>query len=271
MKSNKFIQNDFESILRLTKEATMKGVLVHRKGLAKVISAKTKSSDLDLVCEVDIETEKVIVEHILKERPDDTIIGEEGNNHKGNSGISWIIDPLDGTVNYLHRFPAYGISIGVEIDNIGVVGVVYDTSQEQIYTGIIDNQSKCGEESIFVSDCSSLQNALIATGFLPNREIRTLQGKVLTDVLPNVLDIRRNGSPIIDFCRVASGVIDGFYEFGLGKWDISAGSIIAQAAGAKVTTLPINNKTADSLIVASAPKIHKQLLELVLNSWESNK
>ncbi|MGI9055534.1 MAG: inositol monophosphatase family protein [Pyrinomonadaceae bacterium] len=271
MKRNNLFQIDFESLLLLAKEAATKGALIHRNGLAKSISAQTKSSRLDLVCEVDIETEKVIVEHILNERPDDSIIGEEGYNRNGNSGVCWIIDPLDGTVNYLHRYPAFGISIGVEIDKIGAIGVVYDTFQERIYTGIIDNQAKCDGETIFVSNCSSLENALITTGFLPNREIRTLQGEILTDILPNVLDIRRSGSPIIDFCRVASGVIDGFYEFGLKKWDVSAGSVIAQASGAKVTTLAVNDKTIESLIVASAPEIHQQLLELVINSWEKHK
>ena len=128
----------------------------------------------------------------------------------------------------------------------------------------------CDSEKILVSNCDSLQNALIATGFLPNREIRILQGKILAEILPNILDIRRSGSPIIDLCRVASGVIDGFYEFGLKKWDIAAGSVIAQAAGAKVTILPSENE-ASSLIVASTPNIHDELLESVLKAVEMHK
>lgn len=268
---NKFTQNDFEIILQIAKEAVINGSSVHRNGLLKTISARTKTSELDLVCDVDAETEKVIVEHILQQRPDDTIIGEEGSNYVGSSGVCWIIDPLDGTANYLRRFPVFGISVGVEVDNMGVVGVIYDTFQERIYTGIIDNQAKCGEETIFVSKCDSLQNALIATGFLPDRKIRKLQGTILTEIIPNILDIRRSGSPVLDFCRVASGKLDGFYEFGLKKWDVSAGSIIAQAAGAKITTLPINDETINPLIVVSAPEIHEQLLESVLNSWEKHK
>ena len=259
MNTEKNRQIDFEDILFLAKEAAICGAEIHRKGFEKDVSAQTKTSELDLVCEIDIETEKVIVRRILQERPNDTIIGEEGNNHQGNSGVCWIIDPLDGTVNYLHRYPAFGISVGVEVDNVGVVGVVYDTFHQQIYSGIIDDKAMCDDEKISVSSCDSLQNALIATGFLPNREIRVRQGKILTEILPNVLDIRRSGSPIIDLCRVASGVIDGFYEFGLKKWDIAAGSVIAQAAGAKVTILPFENE-ANSLIVASAPNIHEELL-----------
>ncbi len=267
MNTEKLRQNQFEDLLSLAKEAAICGADVHRKGFEKNIAAQIKSSELDLVCEIDVETEKVIVERILRERPNDMIIGEEGNNHQGNSGVCWIIDPLDGTVNYLHRFPAFGISIGIEIDGNGVVGVVYDTFHKQIYSAIIGEKAICDGEIISVSDCSSVKNALIATGFLPNREIRVWQGKILTEILPNVLDMRRSGSPIIDLCRVASGVIDGFYEFGLRKWDYSAGSVIAQAAGAKVTILQFENE-ANPLIVVSTPKIHEELLEMILKSWE---
>ncbi len=265
MNTKKTRQIDFQDILLLAKEAAIGGAEIHHKGFKKDVSAQTKTSELDLVCEIDVETEKVIVKRILEKRPNDTIIGEEGNNQHGNSGVCWIIDPLDGTVNYLHRYPAFGISVGVEVDNVGVVGVVYDTYHQQVYSGLVDDKAMCDEEKISVSDCDSLQNALIATGFLPNREIRVRQGKILTEILPNVLDIRRSGSPIIDLCRVASGVIDGFYEFGLKKWDIAAGSVIAQAAGAKVTVLPFENE-ANSLIVASAPIIHEEFIELVLNA-----
>lgn len=267
MNTEKKRHNQFEDILSLAKEAAIFGAKVHWKGFEKDIAAQIKSSELDLVCEIDVETEKIIVERILRERPNDTIVGEEGNNHQGNSGVCWIIDPLDGTVNYLHRFPAFGISIGVEVDGIGVAGVVFDTFHRQIYSAVIDKKANCDGEIISVSDCSSVKNALIGTGFLPNRKIRVWQGKILTEILPNVLDIRRSGSPIIDLCRVASGVIDGFYEFGLRKWDYSAGSVIAQAAGAKVTILPFENE-ATPLIVVSAPKIHEELLEMILKSWE---
>lgn len=270
MDIDKIQQIDLQKIFHLAKQLAISAAVVHRKGLEKHISVQTKSTSLDLVSEIDIETQKVIVERILQERPNDSIISKEGNNYQGSSGVCWIIDPLDGTVNYLHGFPAYGISIGVEIENIGVVGVVFDTYHQQIYTGIIDKQAMCDNENISVSNCGSLQNALVATGFLPDRKTRTLQGKLLTEILPDVQDIRRSGSPVIDLCRVASGVIDGFYEFGLKKWDISAGSIIAQAAGAKVSIIKVEGEL-NPLTVASTPKIHEQLLEMVLQSWEKTR
>ena len=263
-------QNDPEELLRFATKMAGSGAKVHRDGLEKAVSFQTKSTDLDLVTEIDAETERIVFGLIRNERPNDSIIGEEGNSHEGDSGVCWIIDPLDGTVNYLHRYPAFGISIGVEIDNVGVVGVVYDTYHEQIYSGAVDKQGTCNNETITVSNCDSLQNALIGTGFLPNREVRVRQGKVLTEILPNVRDIRRSGSPVIDLCRVASGVLDGFYEFGLEKWDISAGSIIAQSSGAKVTVLPVAEETENPLIVASAPGIHEELLKLVSDAWQRN-
>jgi myo-inositol-1(or 4)-monophosphatase len=264
------MRNDFGEILAVAREAAIEGAAVHHQGLTRHIGAQIKSSDMDLVTEIDSETERVIVEYILQARPDDTIIAEEGTFHLGKSGVCWIIDPLDGTVNYLHRYPAFGISIGVEIENTGAIGVIYDTFNDKIYSGAIDKQAACDDEPISVSGCAELKNALISTGFLPNSQIRGHQCMILSEILPHIRDIRRSGSPVIDFCRVASGETDGFFEFGLGKWDIAAGSVIAQAAGAKVTLLSLESKISP-LVLASAPKIHDELLELALKSWERHK
>lgn len=264
------MENDVEEILALAREAAIKGAAIHHQGFTRRISAQIKSSDMDLVTEIDSETERIIIEYILQARPDDAIIAEEGTNHSGTSGVCWIIDPLDGTVNYLHRYPAFGISIGVEINNIATAGVVYDTYNDKICSAAIDKQAFCDGKPISISDCRALSVALIATGFLPNREIRNYQGRILSEILPHVRDIRRSGSPVIDFCRVAQGKIDGFYEFGLGKWDIAAGSVIAQAAGAMVTLLTLESEISP-LVVASSPKIHDQLIELVLKSWKKHK
>jgi myo-inositol-1(or 4)-monophosphatase len=255
------MQNDLDDILFVATGAVAKGAIVHHAGFKLSLLPQTKSSEMDLVTEIDFETEQVIISYILERRQNDTIISEEGNNHFGNSGVCWIIDPLDGTVNYLHRYPAFGISAGVEINGIGTVGVIHDTYYNNIYSAIIDKKAMCNGETVSVSACISLKNALVATGFLPNPGIRRYQGRILSEILPYVRDIRRSGSPIIDFCRIASGNLDGFYEFGLRKWDIAAGSIIARTAGAKVTILPSMDEL-NPLVVASAPKIHDELLEL---------
>ena len=266
--SREIMQPNLDELLTLANKIAVCGALVHREGFGRAISQRTKSSELDVVSEIDTKTERVLVEKILTNRPDDSIISEEGNNHQGTTGVCWVIDPLDGTVNYLHGYPEFGISIGVEIENVGTIGIVYDTHREQVFRGITDQYAVCDDKPISASNCRSLQNALIATGFLPNREARIRQGKILTEVLPKVRDIRRSGSPVIDLCRVASGIIDGFYEFGLKRWDMSAGSVIAQAAGAKVTVLQAGGNISP-LIVASTPDIHDHLIELIMKGLKN--
>ena len=265
------MQNYLDSILNIAKEAAIVGAEIHESGFLKKQIPRTKSSAMDLVTEIDAETEKAIIEYILERRPDDSVIAEEGNNRSGKSGVCWIIDPLDGTVNYLHSYPAFGISIGVEVNENAAVGVAYDTFHKQIYSAVVDRQAFCGEDVLTVSGCDSLEKALIATGFLPNPEIRRKQCEILSGVLPFVRDIRRSGSPVIDICQVASGKLDGFYEFGLGKWDFAAGIVIARAAGAEITILPVENNRLNSLLVVSTPKIHEQLLDLILTSLKVHK
>lgn len=220
--------------------------------------------------EIDLETEQVMVGHILRERPGDGILSEEGTNRSGHTGVCWILDPLDGTTNYLCGYPAFGIAVGVEINGQGVVGVVHDTYHNRAYAGAVGQGATCDGKSITVSACTSLETALIATGFFPDRTIRRHQGAVLTELLPRVRDIRRSGSPILDLCGVASGRTDGFYECGLRQWDITAGTVIARAAGAKVTSLS-QQEPISPLLVASAPGIHDGLLELIVASWQQGK
>jgi myo-inositol-1(or 4)-monophosphatase len=145
--------------------------------------------------------------------------------------------------------------------------VVYDTSSNHIYAGAIERGATCDNEPITVSACSRLETALIATGFLPDRRVRWQQGAALAEVLPRVRDIRRSGSPILDLCGVACGRVDGLYEWGLGRWDIAAGAVIAQAAGARVTVLP-QQGAPSPLLVASTPGIHDELLERVSTAWK---
>jgi myo-inositol-1(or 4)-monophosphatase len=146
------------------------------------------------------------------------------------------------------------------------VGVVHDTAHNRVYTGAVERGARCDDKPITVSGCAKMGAALIATGFLPDRTVRRQQGAVLAEVLPQVRDIRRSGSPILDLCGVASGAVDGFYEWGLGPWDIAAGAVIAKAAGARVTVL--SQQSAPSpLLVASTPDIHGELLEIVSSAW----
>ncbi len=258
---------DIDELLGLAKRVAAAGAAIHRQGFGRPLATRSKSSETDLVSEIDIETEHVLVAGILQERPEDAIVSEEGAHRPGRTGVCWILDPLDGTTNYLYGYPAFGVAVGVEVDGQGVVGVVHDTYHDRVYAGSVDRAATCDGEPITVSASTRLETALIATGFLADREIRRRQGLIVAEMLPRVRDIRRSGSPILDLCGVASGTIDGFYEFGLGRWDIAAGAVIAAAAGAKVAIMP-HQGLASPLVVASTPSIHEALLESVFASWK---
>ena len=192
-----------------------------------------------------------MVEVIHALRPHDSVIGEEGTNLKGESGVSWIIDPLDGTTNFIHGYPAHAAAIGVEINGQRKIGVVHDTFNNHVYAGVIGKAATCDGRAISVRDESNLANALVATGFLPEAEVRRVQADLLRQVLPRVRDIRRSGCPSLDICGVASGILDAFYECGLGLWDIAGAAAIAEAAGATVLLLHAEVLPDPLLIVAN--------------------
>ena len=231
------MQDDLDELLRIAKLAARMAANVHRGMEHDRLAFLTKNSSMDLVTEVDRESERRIVSAIQSLRPDDAILGEEGTSITGNSGVCWIIDPLDGTTNFIHRYPAHAVSIGVEINNKRVLGVVHDTFQDVVYEGIVGIGAKCDGKPIAVRTESELSRALIGTGFLPDVKVRCEQAEILRGVLPHVRDIRRSGCPSLDLCAVGSGKLDGYYECGLGRWDITAGAAIAEAAGAKIDEL----------------------------------
>ncbi len=261
------MQHDIPQLLDIVQQVARRGATVHRERLHTRVSFQAKSSELDLVSEVDLETERVLTAEIEKFRPNDGIISEEGAVRSSHSGVWWILDPLDGTTNYLYGYPAHAIAVGVETEGEGAVGVVYDTACDQLYAGALGLGATCDGRPLSVSSCSSLDMALLATGFLPDRTVRPRQAAVFAQVLPRVRDIRRSGSPALDLCRVAAGQTDGMYEYGLGRWDIVAGAVIAQAAGARVSILPSGNLPKPLLIV-STPTIHAALRELLVQASE---
>jgi myo-inositol-1(or 4)-monophosphatase len=240
-----------DNLLDIAKHAARVAATIHSSRRRAGLSVHTKSSSIDLVTEIDRESEREIVTVIRSARPDDSIVGEEGTSIAGSSGVSWIIDPLDGTTNFIHQYPAHAVSVGVEINDRRVLGVVHDTFHDIVYEGIVDVGAQCDGKPIAVSTESQLSRALIGTGFLPNIEVRRMQAEVLGKVLPLVRDIRRSGCPSLDLCAVASGRLDGFYESGLGRWDIAAGAAIAEAAGAKVMEFSSFSLPSPLLVVAN--------------------
>jgi myo-inositol-1(or 4)-monophosphatase len=185
----------------------------------------SKSSPTDLVTDADRAAEKFIVERIKEARPADSILAEEGSLHEGTSGVRWVIDPLDGTINFVYGFPQWCVSIGIEGN--ARVGVVHDPTRGEIFTDADD---------LSPSTKTDLSDALIGTGFSYSSEMRSKQAKLLTKILPLVRDIRRAGSCALDLTWVAAGRLDGFYENDTHQWDISAGLAIIEAVGGHTRT-----------------------------------
>ncbi len=222
----------------------------------------TKTSATDPVSDADRRSEEFLTNHIEQARPDDGILGEEGAGKPSSSGLTWVIDPLDGTVNYLYRIPVWGVSVAVEDDDGAVVGVVYEPSRSEMFAAIKGRGARLNGSPIAASTRTELSTALVATGFSYDRSIRSHQADVVARVLPEVRDIRRLGSAALDLCGVACGRVDGFFEAYLERWDRAAGVLIAREAGCVVTDLSPPSGEATG-VIASGPGIHEDLCRLI--------
>jgi myo-inositol-1(or 4)-monophosphatase len=238
---------------------------VHRAGLGRSLHVETKGSRTDHVSEVDRDAERLVVAGIVAARPHDGILGEEGTARPGTSGVRWIVDPLDGTTNYLYGFPAFSVSIGVEVDGVLAVGVVHDSVHDACYAGVRGGGATCNGRPVRVRACTDLGMALVATGFQYRPEIRARQAATLAAVLPAVRDVRRGGSAALDLCWVAAGHVDAFYEAALAEWDVAAGMVIAEAAGAEVRAIEVPDGPSP-LVVAAHPALMAALLDLLRRS-----
>jgi myo-inositol-1(or 4)-monophosphatase len=223
---------------------------------------RTKSSATDFVTEVDRACEELIVKLIGAARPVDGLLGEEGASSEGTSGLRWVIDPIDGTTNFVHRHPGFAVSIAVERDGVSVVGVVCDVMRDEMFSATLGGGATLNGEPIQVAGADELSTSLIATGFAFDPERRRGQAELLTEVLPRVGDIRRMGAASVDLCSVACGRIDGYYERGLNRWDYAAGELIATEAGAIAGAIEGGRPVPGSMI-ATAPAIFEDLRSLV--------
>ncbi len=190
-----------------------------------------------MVSDADRDAEALIRDLLHAERPDDGLLGEEGAQADGASGRRWVVDPLDGTTNYLYRFPAWVVSVALEDEAGGLAGVVHDPLHRETFTAARGGGARLNGREIAVSGVETLDTALIGTGFGYAADRRAAQAAVVAELLPRVRDIRRAGAAALDLCMVACGRLDGYYERGLNAWDWSAGSLIASEAGAVVRPL----------------------------------
>ncbi len=227
--------------------------------------ADTKSSPTDVVTEMDTAAEALIRKLILEQRPDDAFLGEEGGADSGHSTVRWVIDPIDGTVNYLYDLPHWSVSVGVEVDGVTVAGVVAAPRLVEVYTAVRGAGSWCNDVRLRARPATELGSALVATGFGYRAERRERQGAIAGALLPRVRDIRRAGSAALDLCAVAVGRVDGYYERGTHHWDRCAGTLIATEAGAIVEGF--HGAAASEEMAIAAPQgtfvaLHDALVEL---------
>ena len=206
-----------------------------RRRAGGVDVSATKSTVTDLVTEVDCWAEERIVARILDARPDDAVLAEEGAGVAGTSGVRWLVDPIDGTTNFVYGHPGFSVSIGVEVDNRPVAGVVVDPLLGDEFCAAHGQGATRNGRPVRVSSVSDPAAALVATGFAYDSERRRLQAEALVTILPRVRDVRRVGGAALDLASVSCGRVDAYFEWGLSPWDCSAGSVLVTEAGGVIT------------------------------------
>jgi myo-inositol-1(or 4)-monophosphatase len=242
------------------------GALLDRYGDAGRVDVKTSATDP--VSDADRASEALLIETILGERPGDGLLGEEGARQRSSTGLRWVIDPLDGTVNYLYRHPGWAVSVACEErDESGqwytFAGVVHNPLMGETFAASRGAGAWLGDRRLRVNDPVSVTRALVATGFSYEPEVRRRQGATVAALLPQVRDIRRVGSASLDLCALAAGRVDAYYEESLFRWDWAAGALIAAEAGAVVDPLPPLRGEPGVVVVAAGPTLHPLLRALL--------
>jgi len=217
----------------------------------------TKTSGTDMVTEMDRASEALVTRLLLEARPDDAVVGEEGVDHPGTSGIGWVVDPLDGTTNYLYGYHGYAVSIAAVRDGIVLAGAVFDPVHNEMFAAALGHGATCDASALAINQPADLSTVLLGTGFSYVSTRRAEQATILARVLPKVRDIRRGGAAALDACWVGAGRLDAFFEHGLQPWDWAAGGLVASEAGARAEVLP------GGLHLAAPPHLFDELRALV--------
>jgi myo-inositol-1(or 4)-monophosphatase len=248
---------DLDDLLGLASRLAVRAGQMVMQGRAAqgIADAGTKSSRTDVVTEFDRASEALIVAGILETRPDDGIVGEEGTSTPGSSGVHWLIDPIDGTTNFLYGLPGYAVSIAartsVDDPNDTEVGVVYVPTTGELFTATRGGGAFLNGSPIRCSTTTDLSLALVGTGFSYLSERRAQQARRVAELLPRVRDIRRFGAAAPDLCYVAAGRLDVYFEQYLGPWDLAAGELIAREAGCRTGSIDGGPVQPGSVLVAN--------------------
>lgn len=247
------------------------GVLIRDERPGRLGVDRVKSSELDVVTVMDTRCEQLLRARIAAARPHDAILGEEEGLSAGTSGLSWVLDPIDGTVNYLYDLPAYAVSVAVVVGDpmvpgawAPVAGAVINPRTDEVFHARVGG----GAHLLTVEDSvpvrvrqeSDLGGALLATGFAYDREMRRGQAEIVSALLPHVRDIRRMGAAALDLCHVAAGRVDGYWEQCVQAWDVAAGRLVVTEAGGVVSGASAGSPASSEMVVAAGPELHPVLL-----------
>lgn len=251
------------NVIKIAREA---GVII-RQGFSDSISIEYKTDVTNIVTNIDKAAEKIITDFITKEYPTHSIIAEESGQSEKSSEYTWVVDPIDGTTNFAHKLPIFSVSIGIQKDGENIIGVIYDVMRDEIYSAEKGSGAYRNQKRINVSDNSNLEKSLLVTGFAYDREDDYKEAiQIFGSFLTKTRAVRRLGSAAIDFCYVASGVFDGFWETNLSPWDVCAGILLVEEAGGKVTNYNNERLNINSdQYLATNGKIHDKMLEVINN------
>lgn len=233
--------------------------LVAASRQAGVTSVATKSSDTDVVTASDRASERLIRERLAQLWPGVPVIGEEEGGSAPASGLSWVVDPIDGTVNYLYGYPFYTVSVAAQVDGVSVAGAIVEPLSGRVWEGSLGGGAWCDGQPLRVSDATRLDLALVATGFSYSAQRRARQAAMWGRMLPRVRDIRRGGASSLESCAVAAGWADAYLEHGLHRWDWAAGALIAAEAGAVVWLPDSDGGLGPEALLIAAPGIAREL------------
>jgi myo-inositol-1(or 4)-monophosphatase len=260
--------SEADELLELAIEAARMagGLLLERERAGRELEVSSKSTPTDLVSEADLASERAIKALLATCRPDDGFVGEEGGSAQGTSGLDWVVDPLDGTVNFLFGIPQWCVSVAVKDRQGTVAGAVYDPNRDELFTATREGEARMsGPEGVVElrgSEREELASAMLATGLAYDAKVRAAQAKVLARAIPRVRDIRRFGSAALDLAWTAAGRFDGYFERTVKPWDIAAGALICERAGLSVLDLP-EHEDLPYGILAAPGALAGALLELV--------
>ncbi len=282
------VTGDAEALLALAVQAARMagGLLAERAHHGAEREVASKSTPTDLVSEADVASQRAIRELLAQRRPDDGFVGEEeeeGTSEEGDSGLSWVVDPLDGTVNFLFGIPQWSVSVAVRDDAGTIAGAVYDPNRDELFSatrdggarmlgprGAVELEHRPGSDPSHDRRTGSdagpggedLASAMIATGLAYDADVRRAQARVLERLVPRVRDIRRLGSAALDLTWTAAGRFDAYYERSVKQWDIAAGALVCERAGLHVHELPVHENLPWGILVAP-PALCDPLLRLV--------